>query len=460
MKIFALILGPSGFGIISQLNNFILLFTQTVHIGTPVGITSEISKLSAIEAVENKIKMKSYFVYFNFVFGILTAFFSVIFFIFSGQISFLLVEDSSYYIVLAIAILAAPLVVIFYIIEAFLRSYEFIDIIVKISIINNIVSLIFLFPLIYYLKYIGIGIYLFIFGSLPFLIYFIFYRNIFDFKKYKVDKSFLKRKEIMNVLKIGVISLSSSLLHQGAIILLRKFAINNFGLIDNGVYQSVLSTSIAYFSIIYIFLSNYTLPLFSKIIIDSELVEEINNNFRFLLFLVLPIIVITFTYRGIIVELLYSKSFNKASTLFLPQLIGDFFRVFAALFGLWTIPRMKIKQMLIFDFLFNLSLFLFPHLYMEILGKNLIIIPVSYMTAFIIHFLLYFIYSKIYLKFYFKKQIIYNAIVSIFVMLLSVLLSYISNLLGYFSTAILLIIWIYLVLNKEEKKSIIAFFKH
>ena len=264
----------------------------------------------------------------------------------------------------------------------------------------------------------------------------------------------------MNVLKIGVISLSSSLLHQGAIILLRKFAINNFGLIDNGVYQSVLSTSIAYFSIIYIFLSNYTLPLFSKIIIDSELVEEINNNFRFLLFLVLPIIVITFTYRGIIVELLYSKSFNKASTLFLPQLIGDFFRVFAALFGLWTIPRMKIKQMLIFDFLFNLSLFLFPHLYMEILGKNLIIIPVSYMTAFIIHFLLYFIYSKIYLKFYFKKQIIYNAIVSIFVMLLSVLLSYISNLLGYFSTAILLIIWIYLVLNKEEKKSIIAFFKH
>lgn len=458
-KLYALILGPAGFGIISQINSFVTLISQTVHLGVPVGITSEISKLNSENYELSQKKIKTYFLLFNIVFGMISTVISVMIFIFSGHITLLLVDDSGYSYILSIFVLSLPFMVIYFIVESFLKSFELIDILVKISVISNIISVIFLVILIYFIEFLGVAFYLFIFGVTPLLIFLLLYRNKLKFRRIKIKTFIYDKTDIKNILKIGLVSLVSSILHQGAIILLRKFTISHFGLVDNGIYQSVLSISISYFSIIYIFLSSYSLPHLSKIKDDKCLIKDINSNFRFILILILPMVIVSFTYKDLIIQLLYSKSFSTASSLFLPQLIGDVFRAFAALISLWMISRMKIKQMMLIDLIFNSTLILIPYLLFEYFNNSLIIVPASYLIAFSLHFILYFGYTVYSLKFRFEKLILKNIFISIFTIALCFSVCIINNNAGYLFSVIMLFIWILLILNKEEKKKLLNYSK-
>lgn len=446
-------------GIIAQIANFLNLITTTIHLGSPVGLTTRISAIHSEDSFASKSKIKSYIWFFGILFLTLSVLASFLSIIFSEFILNLLIGDSEYRLVFIIMMLSIPFVVIYAIIESFLRSFARINHIVKISVLSSIFSLLLLIPLVYFLNMNGVGIYVFSLGFFPVLIFIFFYRKEIKklFKEFKIN---LSKGDKLIVFKIGVVSLFSSFLHQGSLLILRRIIIDNFGLESNGIYQAVLSISYNSFTLIYIFLINYTLPKISSFKKNNEIIIELNNNLRLILIILIPIIISILTYRGFIIEILYSKSFSQSGNLLYFQLIGDFFRAVAALFGLWLIAKVRIKQLLFIDLIFNSIFVMIPLIYISLLGKNFQIFPISYMIAYIIHFSLIFIYSCKSLRFKFKRISFRNIFLSFFVVLLSFSISFYHNNVGYFINVLLLFVWFITFFQYQEKRKMWLFLKN
>lgn len=429
----------------------------------PVSITSEMSKLNSNEDEKDKYKINSYFRYFTSRIFILTFIISAIIIYFAVDISDFLVDDKNYYLFIIIIIIAAPFGVLYSIIESFLRSFQKIDKIVKINILTNIISVLILVPLVYYLNFIGVSYYWLIFGLLPvILLFFIgkkFIREISKNKGYEL--SWVDKRLIF---KIGSISLLSSLMHQGVIIFIRKLLITNYGYEGNGIYQSVLSISLSYFALLYIFLTNYTLPKLSSCKDDITISSELNLNARFLLLIMMPMLLLFYGIKDYGILLLFSKNFLNARELLFPQFFGDIFRVGAALFGLWLIPRRKIKIIIIIDTMFNMLFLTVSYLFIEVFTLPLIYVAYAYMISFVFHFLMYFIYSKITLRFKVDRNTLLTFLYSILAFGATFFITeYFINL-RLFLILLVIVIWCILVINRYEilqmKKQIFTYIQN
>ncbi len=449
IKLYALFLGPIGFGIISQLYNFFLLFTSVLNLGIPVSTTSEISKLHSEGTKESENKIAYYFRYITIrivLFSVLLSFGVVLL---SRYISEFLVDDSAYYYFLVIIFLSAPFTILYSIMEAFLRSFKRIDTIVNISVITNLLTVALLIPLIYFFNGKGVSIYLLIFGIMP-MVLFIFYGSDI-IKKYSRKSDYTPSKQDrMLIFKVGLISLLSSLIHQGIIILIRKILITEYGYEQNGLYQSVLSVSITYFSLIYIFLTNYSLPKLSECNDNKKINTELSYNLRFLLLIITPMMLIFLGYRDILVSLLFSKNFADTTDLFIPQFIGDLFRVWAALFGLWLIPKRKIKQIITIDIIFNSILISAVYLFVAVLNKPLVYVSYAYAISFGMHFLMYFTYTSVTINFRLNKVIFLTILFTFVSIIIVSYLSVINKYIAYYTTPVVIIIWFLLTVKKDE----------
>lgn len=421
-----------------------------VNLGIPTGLTTKIPSFYNENSDVSKATIGYYYVFFIKVFSIISVIIALGLIIFSSEFTNLLVGEDIYDFLFILGILSLIFIVLYRIVEAFLRSIEEIGIIVKISIYSSLLSLIVLVPLIIFFKIDGVALYLFVFGASPFAIFIIYYRKVIT--KYISDKIVKpKKQDSLGIYKLGLQSSYANFLHLGVLILIRKIIISDFGLEDNGIYQSVLGISITAFQIIYMFLLNYTLPKLSGLKSNEEINNELNNNFRFLLFMLIPMILVIFTFRDFIIILLFSESFIKATDLMFYQIIGDLFRALAALFGLWLLPKMRLKELIIINSIYNIALLCLPILFLELFGKNLIIFPISYMIAFIIQFTLYFVYSIFNIKYRISIDILKNILITVILLIISFYLSLTFLYLAYFINVILIVVWILLYLNQEEK---------
>lgn len=415
-------------------------------------MTSEISKISKDE---DKTEItKSFFQHFILLFGIVTVLLSLLFILFSGPLSLFLVESDDYKIVLAIIIAAAPFTVMYSIIESFLKAYGEIGLIVKIAVLMNLFSLAMLIPLIIFWGMFGIAIYIFIYGSLSVLIFFLTARKNFNFLLNKSSYKILGHEKL-NIYKVGVVSLISSLLFQSSLILLRKMIIVHLGYEESGIYQSVLAFSQTYFMLIYVILSNYSLPQLSSLKKNEEINSELNINVRFILILLVPMIVLLFTYRTILIKLLFSSNFIKGSDLLLFQLIGDFFRVGGALFGLWLIPAVKVKQIITIDIIFNIIFISSQFVILYVYQLSIDYIPIGYFIAFSLHFSLYFFYTRKYLSFKFDNGSFKTLLTSVLILIPCLIMSKYFELYGYFINLVLMAFWIIFIVDKIERDKII-----
>ncbi len=311
-------------------------------------------------------------------------------------------------------------------------------------------------PLVIYFNVVGVAINILILAMLPIAAFLFFFRKRFsEFFKFTslVKLTFSEKRDVM---KIGVVSLLATLMHQGALITIRRFIIDEFGETDNGIYQSVLGISLNYFAIIYAILANYTLPKFSSLKDNLSLNSEINDNFRFLMIIIIPSVLLIFSYRDIVLQIIYTGEFLKAADLFLFQMIGDIFRMMAALFGLWLIPRMKILPLVSIDFIFNLTLVTLPVVLVNFYKHDLSIIPFCYMIAFFVHFSLFFIYTKRKLNFNFKSENMKIIYYGVTIVILGFIISSFFVNYGHFVVLGLVAVWLLTVFSKDEKNKILS----
>ncbi|MEM4260459.1 MAG: hypothetical protein QXG00_04440 [Candidatus Woesearchaeota archaeon] len=450
VKLYAVFLGPAGLGVISQFITFMGLMNSTIHAGTPLGLSAILPSLYKDGDIGSKQKIFSFFKYFTKIFAFITLFASLIIIVFSGTITQLLLDNDEHSIILVIITLSIPFAAIYAIFESFLRSSGQINRMVKVSVYSNLISLPLLIILIQILSLNGVAIYLSFAGVLPFFFMLFLFKKVFS-AEYRSSQVTLNKLDKSFVIKTGITSLISFLYFQVVILFLRKFIILNFGFESNGIYQSVLGFSYTIFAVLYSFLGNHVLKELSMIKENDKIIPVLDETAKFIIIVSVPIILLIFGFREIVFVLFYSKLFTFAQNLIMFQLIGDFFRILASLYSLWFYSRLKIKQLIFIDTVFNVLLLTFPYIFINMFPNELRIMPFSYMLASFIQLVLFFMYTKIKLDFKFSFKTFRIILISIFTILSFLLVSsYFVNL-GYFIVWVFLLVWGIVIIKFVEK---------
>jgi len=333
---------------------------------------------------------------------------------------------------------------------------------VKVTIYSNLITLPILVILIQILTLNGVAIYLVLVAVFPFLIMLFLYKKVFS-SDYHLFKEKLSRQDIKNVFKTGVTSLLAFLFYQLVLLYLRKFIILNFGLEANGIYQSALGLSLNIFAFMYSFLGNHTLPQLSMHKDDINLSSVLDETAKFLILMIVPMILLLYSFRELIIVLFYSQSFVQAGDLILFQFSGDFFRIFASLFSLWLFSRMKIKQLIFIDLVFNALLIILPHILIKFYSQDLRIISISYMIASFVHFSLFYLYTRKILRFKFSTETFLALSISLVTLVFSMIFSTYYPNLGYYVVWIILFVWGYItikhIIKVPVKATIEKFYK-
>jgi PST family polysaccharide transporter len=132
----------------------------------------------------------------------------------------------------------------------------------------------------------------------------------------------------------------------------REFAIQEFGTIQTGLWQSVVRISEAYRGLVisFLFLSLY--PMLSQKLAANKL--QINTLRRYYLLYFLTSLVslfLVFQFNEFILKTLYDAQYQQASNLFQFQIIGDLFAFLAFPFSIFFIASVKTKSYIIIELL-------------------------------------------------------------------------------------------------------------
>lgn len=379
----------------------------------------------------------------------------VILVIFRNELSFILFNTYDYSGYILIIALFVPAAVLSSFMDGFFKGIKEISLYVKAMVASLVASLIITLILTWFFALKGAIWGISIGNAVTFIIIF------FALYKYKLMPrpftKYIKNNEVIkNVLKISAASLISGVAQQLSFLIIRKITIDNFGLFGNGIYQSIIGISLSYFGFIFSTLFIYTFPKVSGLQEKSEIVNELNDNLRYVCFLIVPLVCFLIIFKGFIIELLYSSKFAEAAFLYKYQFFGDFLKSVSWVLGIWLIPKSKIKIFLILEFILNLNYILAYYIIIQF-NKNIEAVAIAYVFTYIVHLVLNFIVVKKYLDFRFLEKNFLLMVFSIFVIGTTIFFTDYLNI-GLLSIPII-ILWFFISLRKNEFAFIRNFLK-
>lgn len=416
-----------------------------VTIGIPLGLTKYISEnIQDDTHIVNVIFLNSL--------KILTAsslIFSLLIIIFSGYISGLIFDDGKYYYFIIFLALSIPFSTFSGFLEAYLRGLRNINLLTKLLISSAVVGFVFTLIMVFLFQLDGAVIGALFNTLLSGTIYFIVMKKQSLIPKLKIFTKFNK-KIINNIVKIGLASLIVGSISQLVLLLIRTITINNMGVFGNGIYQSVLTISLNYFGFIFVSLNTYSFPKVSSLKLNNEIVEEINLNFRYIMFLMIPLIAFIFVFREIVIALLFTKDFSSSEPLYKFQFFGDFFKAFSWVLGLWIIPKLKLFLWVSLDIILSANFLLIYIFFLNFYQISLSSLAIAYLISNLIHLILNYIASKKYINFKFKPKNLSAAILGLILLIALVCISEYRILFGYISIIPVLFFWFFYALSKSE----------
>jgi PST family polysaccharide transporter len=138
-------------------------------------------------------------------------------------------------------------------------------------------------------------------------------------------------------------------------IIVRNYLIEKVGVNSGGYWQAMTRISDGYLMIVTTSLSTYYLPKLSKLKSNKDIKAEIFKVYKLILPFVLASCIIIYYLRFYIINLLFSASFIEIESLFLFQLIGDFFKISAWIIAYLMIAKAMTKTFIVTEIIFSLS---------------------------------------------------------------------------------------------------------
>jgi O-antigen/teichoic acid export membrane protein len=190
------------------------------------------------------------------------------------------------------------------------------------------------------------------------------------------------------LLRYGAAALLVGLSSTLTLLVLRSMLVGELGLAPNGIYQVCVGVSSMVMPLILNTITATVWPEIASKARDEDAAEPMRSAVRLGFLLTTAILAALLIGAPIWVPLFYSPRFVPALDLLPIQFLGDYFRCAAWMFGIWLVPREKLKPWVLFDLVYGAVLLAAFVLLLPRLGLKSAV--VAYVLAHVSHAVLHY----------------------------------------------------------------------
>lgn len=445
-------IGVSGIGIFGQFQN---LYSLLIFV-SPLGLSQGITKIIAEKKTSPSFNL-SFFIsdLLKILLSsglILTPFFIL----FSDELSSFLVNDSHYYYYSYIFVVFLFIINLFTLFDSVIKGIEKLNLYSKIIILSSLISLIISIPLIYLFGLTGAVISLGLNYLFYFIIslYFLVRLKLVYLSDIKIFSKFHYLENYKSLFLIGISFIVAGFLNQLSFILVRKLTIDYFDYFHAGIIQSIFTISVNYFGILFTVFPTYLFPKYVKVNSSAESNIFVNKVLSLTIPIIVLSILIIYLFKNPIINILYSNDFNKATSLFKFQLLGELFKSLSWTFALWYIPKAKLNYYLFSEIIFFVSFVGIYFLALIYFNVDYYFASVSYSFSYFVIFIFNYIIYKRHFKFKAKANNIFIFLIGISLIIFVIFSVEAINFPLLIISIILVIFWSLLTFSKLKKFNI------
>lgn len=269
-------------------------------------------------------------------------------YVYSGEISKIVFHDSSKSYIIRVT--AASL--IFFsaniIYTSYLNGIGKIKRFTKVNIFQSLLALFLTIVLVKYLNFDGVLL------SIPLAQVIIFisisYLLSKEKKFFKIIRS-IKYQALYTkkLFSYSLMTLTAALVAPATILVARNFIEEKYGLKIAGIWQAAQYISTTHLFLLTTSLSVHFLPTFSRLE-NSELLRlELFKGLKFIWVIISVTSIIIFTFKDLLISLLFSSEFSSLIEFIHLQLISDFFKITSWLFAFLLISKNKVVHFIVFE---------------------------------------------------------------------------------------------------------------
>lgn len=348
-KILAMYVGPSGYAVIGQFQNFIQMTTSF----SGGAINTGVIKYTAEYYEEPEIQRAVWQTTGSLIL-ILSICFSILVILFRAPLASYILDSKEYQ---SIFIWFAMFLILFNFNALFLAILNGKKEILKLVIANisgSLFALIVTSSLAVWFGLYGALVALSIYQSIVFIITFSLCLKSSWFKVSYLFGYIQKKiaKKLSSFIFMALVSAICIPLSQIAI---RYYLIQEYGLDYAGYWEAMIRLSTAYLMFISTTLGVYYLPRLSEIQEVDEIKKEVYKGYKFIFPLALIGGVIVYLLRDFIIQLLFTESFLPMEKLFLWQMIGDSLKIGSWILAFLMLSKAMTKLFITTEILFALS---------------------------------------------------------------------------------------------------------
>ncbi len=340
-KIFAAFLSLNLFGVLSLGQQSVSLVVTVFAFGLPLGITTLVSQLLSRSAEEQSAMVSRLAVLAAGLSGLLTALIIAMLALQPAILSVAITGSDAFSVPIAILLFSAPLMLLETCLFAMMEGMGKVREIVLFKTIPSLVALPILYLVTAQFHLAGAAAGLVISEGLLVVVGLVLLRKHFVFSMTVLHV----RTAIESVYKVAFLSFGVGAIWFISDFLVKRYILIALGEVENGIVQSVAKIADLYPTIALAWLSMHLFPVISQRIDDKQAVANaLQRTVLVAVVIVVPIIIILFTFRAEVLQIVYKKEFQVAVHYFGAMLTIGIVKVFSWVIGLALLPMGMKKQ--------------------------------------------------------------------------------------------------------------------
>jgi polysaccharide transporter, PST family len=351
-KIFAAFLSLNLFGILSIGQQSLGLLSSLFAFGLPLGITTLAARIAS-KSQEEQLETVSRIVVLSFCASLVSGLvLGAILLIDPVAVSRAVTAKADYALPVGILLLSTPFLVAETCLFALMEGMGKVKEIVLFKIVPIFVTL----PLYYVLAsefgLTGVAIGLLLSEFLLLVVALFLNRRLIQLRR----SAFHVKEVFRGIIKIAVLSVAVGAGWLIADFLVKRYMLQTLGEASNGIIQSVAKITDLYPTIVLAWLTLHIFPTVARSIDDpSAIARALERTLIVAVAIIVPIILVLFAFRGLVLEIVYKKEFSVAVDYFGAMLVTGIPKVTSWVLGLALLPMGLKKQWLYSAMVFILA---------------------------------------------------------------------------------------------------------
>ncbi|MEW5736893.1 MAG: oligosaccharide flippase family protein [Thermodesulfobacteriota bacterium] len=339
VKCIAVMLGPTGVGVLSILNHFQAVLFTLVGLGLSTGVIKYISEYNASgdSRALQSVLQNAWSILFPVSLAAL-----LLCVLLSVPLSSWILEDTGYSLFVIVYACSLPVAVYPLVGNALLQGTLKIGALARINILRALLTLVLVVPLIYFFGLAGAVVS----ALAAALVHLVISRHYVRTQAAGFSVAAFGRIQPETARKLFHYGMTSLLVGAAMYIshlFLKTTIVHALGQRLNGIYQPIWALTMAYPTIVLSSMSAYSYPRMCGIKENRDMVSELNGTFRIALLFITPIMLVLLAARRPVIELLYSAEFLESAAIMHIQILGDLLRVVFWALGMYLLPMRRLS---------------------------------------------------------------------------------------------------------------------